>query len=135
MDASQTGPRLPEWGFAILGAVTTIGAGLLLTEAEPGSNLHILTAAGLLAALPFVTLWFRTGERRTALLAMWIGAVSSLLLGGSLTSGAVAQAMMLLLMPSIGLPLLLGAICQALLQEAGTAFDRTHRLNQGTWFE
>ena len=129
MDVSTAGPRLPSWAFAIIGAVTMLGAGLVLIAADSASaNLHILAAAEIMAALPFVTLWFRTGRRRTALLAMWIGAATTLVVGGAFIPGAVAQAAVLLLVPSVALPLLVGALCQALLQEAGSVFHRTNRV-------
>ncbi len=110
--------RLPLWSFGLMGAVTMAGVAVILAHSDARvSNLRLLAAAGVLAALPLGSLWSRRGRRRVTLLAIWVGCAVAILTAGVIAGGAVNQAAAFLASFAVALPLLVGALCQALLED------------------
>ncbi len=145
MRGAKSTRRLPWWAFSAIGALTTVcfgatGAALSRgTARSRGLQLSypgLIIAVAVLAALSLVTLWFRVGRRRTALLGLWAGtyvgvlgtavATSTGQFGGVLAEiGVVAFALL------TALPLLVGALCQALLEEGIGLVRRRGSLRAG----
>lgn len=117
--------RLPSWAFGLLGAVTALGAGSILGagESSPASVWRLPASVAVLALLPLTCLWFRGGKRRTALLALWIGATTTVLVFVMAIGSAVGQAAALLYLILLSVALLAGSLAQALFEE-GTAIAR-----------
>ncbi len=139
--------HLPLWAFAAVGVLTPLGAGVAgAAVASPprwlpmvpldgsASESRLIVALAVLAALPLATLWFRGGRRRTALLCLWVGTFAAALGASAAAPGAQLRGVfgvfgeiaIVLLLLLTGFPLLVGALCQALIEE-GLRFVRRRR--------
>ncbi len=102
-----------------------VGVAVILAHADArASNLRLLAAAGVLMALPLGSLWSRPGRRRVALLAIWLGCAAAILTAGAIAGGAVNQAAAFVALFAVALPLLVGALCQALLEDGHALLRR-----------
>ncbi len=86
-----------------------------------GSQRPLAVTLVVFVLLPLVSLWFRAGRRRTALAWLWTGALAAVLgtavLAGVRFGGALGEIAIVAIAVLTGLALLVGALCQALLEE------------------
>jgi hypothetical protein len=85
------------------------------------SSKSLLVGVSVLFILPTVTLWFRRGPRRQALLAMWVGAMIANLAvvaaSQRLREGNLLGLGLILMSFVTAMPLVIGALAQAFSEE------------------